>query len=118
MKLFLIFILIQFKHVYHPDRLRVIAKQKQVTGVITYLKYEKDGDLHIVVNGLVGECICQRSSKIKYVTNACIGYIKKFPLLHKGDKITMSGVYVFDRIHKWREIHPVNRIILWKRLKN
>lgn len=100
-----------FKHVYSPGRLKLIKYRKSVTGRISYYKVQRDGDIHIVVNGLVGEMICQYPPQGLKAQKACATYTKTFPRVRKGDKVTMTGVYVFDVNHRWYEIHPITKLV-------
>lgn len=38
-----------WRHVYHPDRLRLVRKCMTVRGQVTELRWEPDGDLHILL---------------------------------------------------------------------
>ena len=72
----------------------------QVTGTVTLVKHEKDGDLHIrIVDGkgnfLIAECIPKLPCKVTP---------------KKGQTVTIRGIYRFDGEHKWYEAHPVEDI--------
>lgn len=99
-------------HVYSPDRLKVIKSDTTIIGRVKYVRIERDGDWHILLeSGLVAECICQVKATIDKATKACVGYNTKFRKPHAGDKIAIRGPYVFDIKHGWYEIHPVSKII-------
>lgn len=69
-----------------------------VTGAVTYVKREADGDTHIRLgNGkvfVVAECILALPCKAPKV----------------GQKITVRGISRFDLEHKWYEVHPVESL--------
>ena len=106
---------ISLKHVYNPTRFIVIKNTKTITGTVTKVINEIDGDWHVVIdNGLVCEFICQ--CKIKNVpaaTISCIGYTKIFIKPKIGQRVTITGVYVKDKKHNWFEIHPVKKLIIY-----
>lgn len=106
----------QLKHVYSPQRFRFIKDSVTFTGKVTKVTpYQKDGDLHfnLKVNDsttIICECICQNRSPIPKVKKACIGYYKKFKRPRVGSKYRVTGYYVWDKLHKWYELHPVYKI--------
>jgi hypothetical protein len=71
----------------------------EVTGKVTLVRTEDDGDTHIRLtdgkNFVVAECIpvlrCPRVPKV-------------------GETITVRGISRFDKEHGWYEIHPVETL--------
>lgn len=115
-----------WKHIYHPYRLRVLSRCKTVRGTVTEVRWEPDGDLHILLRAspglvnaanrayehgdLVLEEICQGNVTQADAVAACRGLSQNVTVPSVGDKITVSGSYVLDADHGWREIHPVSRL--------
>ena len=70
----------------------------RVTGKVTLVKHEGDGDTHIVLSDgksfVVAECIPKLPCQEPKV----------------GDTITVEGISRFDGEHKWAEVHPVETI--------
>jgi hypothetical protein len=120
-----------WKHVYHHNRLTVIKPCVTVTGVITFIRREKDGDLHTrlkldlpyedMINhvnavrqkgNLVLEPMCTHKVSQADAQGACKGFHQAFPALTVGSHVRVTGAYVLDheRGHGWREIHPVSSI--------
>jgi len=125
-------------NVYHPYRLTVISACKTVTGVVTIIRREDDGDVHFdlkldapyssLINGrndsgqhgyLVAEIVpadgpgCTvgkppRTSIGTYDYGICTGTSVTTPRL--GAHVSITGPYVLDRQHGWMEIHPVWRV--------
>ena len=115
-----------WKHIYHPYRLRVLSRCKTVRGTVAEVRWEPDGDLHILLRtspGLVNDAnrayehgdlvleeICQGNVTQADAVAACRGLSQSVTVPSVGDKITVSGSYVLDTDHGWREIHPVSRL--------
>jgi hypothetical protein len=120
-----------WSHVYHKDRLKVIDPCKTVTGIIKYIKKEKDGDYHIrlkldsqyanLVNSanekyqhgyLVLEPICQNKVTQKDAVSACTGFVGHVAIPKIGSHVVVTGSYVLDLDHdSWAEIHPVTSMV-------
>ena len=115
-----------WKHVYHPYRLQVISNCTTVRGTVEEVHREPDGDLHILLRtspGLVNyanrahehgdlvlEEICKGAVTQADAVAACRGFSQNVTVPSVGDKVTVSGSYVLDTDHGWREIHPVSRL--------
>jgi hypothetical protein len=121
----------QDQYVYHPYRLAVQAACIYVTGVVAAVRYEADGDLHILValdpaythlltpanqgeelGDLVVEPVCVRPVTQADAIQICAAdpdpLAGPFPVV--GDKVWMEGRYVFDLDHSgWAELHPLYR---------
>lgn len=115
-------------HVYHPARLQVVERCKEVTGLVYSIREEPDGDLHVrltaddasIINSanvsgqlgkLVVEPICTHVVTQSDAIPSCAGFTgptiidKNFPL---GTHVKVTGSYVLDKQHGgWAEIHPV-----------
>jgi hypothetical protein len=112
-----------WRHVYHPDRLRLVRKCMTVRGRVTGLSWEPDGDLHILLatrpalvnsmnehGDLLLEEICQGSVTQADAVAACQGVPHNLTVPSVGDRVTVSGSYVLDTSHGWTEIHPVTSL--------
>lgn len=105
-----------FFHVYHPKRFKLITSDTVIGGIVKKVINEQDGDWHIIFedDSITAECICQRVPRVFDAKVACDGYKEKFKRPKKGQRIIISGPYVFDRHHKVYEIHPVKVLIITK----
>jgi hypothetical protein len=93
---------------YYPVSISDLAAGKnfhthvQVTGKVTLVKHEGDGDTHIVLsdgkNFIVAECIPKLPCQAPAV----------------GQTITVRGISRFDGEHKWNELHPVESLKVQK----
>lgn len=67
----------------------------QVTGRVTLVRHEQDGDTHIKLVGLRGFVVCE-----------CIPALPcRLPRV--GERITVRGISRRDLAHGWQEVHPV-----------
>ncbi len=119
------------EHVYHPYRLAVIDSCKTVSGTVTKIIKEKDGDTHIRLNVdpqyadtinqanidgqdgyLVLEIVCAYPVTQKDAVSACADYENEIAVPAVNEHITVTGQFVSDTDHGgWNEIHPVYQII-------
>ena len=112
------------KHVYNPSRLQTLASCITVTGIASRTIQEADGDMHIWItlnaanssysnspdihNGdLVAEIVCVYPITQWDATGVCGNYTNQIALPASGDNVIVSGPYVLDTLHNWKEIHPV-----------
>ena len=103
--------------VYHPSRLEVLNSCQYAAGLVTDVRSEEDGDLHVIVRldsayrrllnstnysqqhgGLVVELMARDGGHLPAPTT--------------GARIAIVGAWVSDSVHGWREIHPVFAEIL------
>ncbi len=94
-------------HVYHPARLKVLAPQKTVSGIVKKVKPEPDGDYHIYLQNIELEIICASKITQADARGPCSGYKNKIPIPKVGWRVKVTGQYIFDKVHKQKEIHPV-----------
>jgi hypothetical protein len=115
-----------WRHIYHPDRLHLLRTCMTVRGRVTELRWEPDGDLHILLatrpdlvnsgnvqyehGDLVLEEVCQGTVTQADAVAACRGVPHNLTIPAVGDKVTVSGSYVLDADHGWMEIHPVTSL--------
>jgi hypothetical protein len=120
------------ENVRDPSRLRVLRRCATATGVIQFAQWENDGDVHISLtldrkyryllndgnrrkhNGtLVVEIVpadqpgCRKGEHVRY--GRCTGAHVHKP--ERGERVRVTGPWVLDRPHGWREIHPAWRIV-------
>ena len=101
----------------------------RVTGTVINIKYEDDGDAHLLLQPdkgqghlinkanriekgsyLVVEIICAGKITQGIASGACIGYTNNITVPEKGQHISVTGSYVKDKHNGWMEIHPVSKI--------
>lgn len=116
-----------WKHVYQPERLKVIEPCTAVEGLVSTVHRAADGDLHIgldpdkksVLNlinvmhaqrTLIVEVVCDHSSTKSEPAATCQGFTSTVTAPNVGARIRVTGAYVTDRDNGWNEIHPVTRI--------
>jgi hypothetical protein len=116
-----------WKHVYQPERLRVIEACTAVEGRVASVHRAADGDLHIglvpdeksVLNlinvahaqrRLVVEAVCDHPTTKPAPASACAGFTSSITAPAVGDLVRVTGSYVTDRDDGWNEVHPVTRI--------
>lgn len=113
-----------FEHVYHPNRLKVLAKCRTITGTIDFIRREPDGDLHIRLHvddaslldqknideqhgDLVIEPMCVHEVTQEDAKDACRGYQSDIVVPAVGTRVSETGPWVLDQPHGWNEIHPI-----------
>jgi hypothetical protein len=116
-----------WKHVYQPERLKVIEPCTAVEGRVALVHKAMDGDLHIglepdqksVLNlinvthadrQLVVEAVCDHPSLKNQAGPWCNGFTSTVIAPAVGDRVRVVGAYVTDTDNGWNEIHPVTRI--------
>jgi|ERR1035437_655323 hypothetical protein len=111
-------------HVFEPERFRVLRDTQTLTGTILKINQELDGDMHIQLrmncncvelsprnytkqdSCIVLEIVCAHKPKIPLIC-ACKDYVNEISIPIVGNEIIVTGQLVFDKIHRWTEIHPV-----------
>ena len=116
-------------YVYEPGRLQVVAACRTVTGTVSDLHSNTDGDYDIrvaldppyasLVNDanrsqlgghLQVEAICQAPPTVAVAKSTCGTFVGAIPLPQPGQHISATGRYVLDTGHGWMELHPVSII--------
>lgn len=120
-------------HVYHPDRLQLLAPCITVDGTVESTKPEADGDVHIGVRldpgqtcagracinsgniseqhrDLVLEPVCEHDVTQQDAVAACAGYRNPLQIPVIGTHVSVSGPWVLDTDHGWDEIHPLETV--------
>lgn len=116
-----------WKHVYSPERLRVLEPCTAVAGRVVSVHPQSDGDVHIALDPdqtsvlnlvnrfhgrshLIVEAVCNHAPPLEAERAACAGFVQRLSLPKPGDRVRVTGSYVTDRDNGWNEIHPVSRI--------
>ena len=119
----------QDPYVYRPERLQLLLPCLRVTGTVTYVHTEDDGDVHLrlrldppfdglLVEGnkatsgdLVIEPVCFAIPLHADALRLCAADPDRLPSVPElGDHVWMEGRYVLDIGHTaWAELHPLYR---------
>jgi len=116
-----------WRHVYQPERLKVLEPCTAVEGRVASLGRGSDGDLHIALDPdrrsvlnlinathggrrLPAEVICEHAASKPDAVAACANFGSPVRPPKIGDRVRVTGAYVTDRENGWNEIHPVTRI--------
>ena len=113
-----------WEKVYDINRLVIYNHNISVSGVIYEVKKSFDGDIHLTLKldsastqkvFLVNKNYTKQDSCL--VVEIICGHSTIFPICHmfdnpilvpkKGDKVMVTGAFVYDKRHNWTEIHPV-----------
>jgi hypothetical protein len=120
-------------HVYSPDRLQLLASCVAVTGTIDLESAQADGDYHVRLHldpgqtcggqpcldaenlsqqggDLILEPVCENPITQADAMAACQGYHNPLVIPPVGSHVTVTGPFVLDTNHGWREIHPLESI--------
>ena len=117
-------------HVYHVYRLHLLEPCKTVSGVISVIRSEADGDYHVGLTldpqfesmlrtanrthqhgDLVLEPICQHTITQADAVAPCAGGVAQVPIPPIGTHVSATGSYVLDEGHGgWAELHPLFEI--------
>ncbi len=119
--------------VHNPDRLHVLAACEHAAGVAVDVAHEADGDYHVwfrVDPGyeflLNSENHFQgRPAMLAEITPDCPPGtnppdgaaaakcpMSRLPIPRVGEHVAIDGPWVLDVDHGWREIHPVDSILI------
>ncbi len=115
-------------HVYNPSRLETVRACVTIAGVVDTVLPERDGDCHVWLNldvtyhdlsndpsihggDLVVEILCVGSVTQPDAVCSCQGYTNHITVPQSGQRITVSGPYVYDTAHGWYEVHPVYSLV-------
>jgi hypothetical protein len=109
--------------VYAPERLKLLAPDKVVTGTVIHIKREGDGDDHIniIPDPDSRWALAAHTSRFllfkgppqtELVTEETrtTRHLGKLPQVKVGDHVKIEGPWVDDLVHHWNEIHPVKQI--------
>ena len=116
-------------HVWEPSRLKIIELCITVTGIITKVKADEDGDSHMRLRldegqenllnegnmedkkgELVLEIVCANEIQKDKARKPCEGYINGIKIPKVSDHVRVTGSYVMDTHNDWMEIHPVSKV--------
>jgi hypothetical protein len=122
-------------HVYSPDRLELLAACVRVIGTIDLVQPQPDGDYHVRLHldagqtcagrpcldqdnlgqqdgDLLLEPVCEHEVTRADAIAACDGYHNGLVVPAVGKRVAATGPFVFDEIHGWNEIHPLEAITI------
>jgi hypothetical protein len=119
-----------WQHVYDPSRLQVIKNCVTVTGTITNIQAETDGDYHVRVKldpqyanmtnsannlyqggDLIVEAICEHSVSATAAAAYANFIGKNITIPMVGSHVIVTGSYALDKNHfSWAENHPATAI--------
>lgn len=96
-------------HVYHPQRLQVVEKCAQITGIVVAWRHEHDGDYHVSMRmDRTGWTNPVNDAKQHGYTVVEFVPLMKRPEFKVGQKLWLLGTKVIDKQHGgWIELHPV-----------
>jgi len=114
-------------HVYNPARLQTVKDCITVSGIVSNVIAEDDGDYHVWFHvdpqyaslpnsanndyrqgDLLAEIICATTITQSDAVLACENYTNQIlPIPNSNQNITVTGPYVLDNVHGWMEVHPV-----------
>ncbi|MFO1533169.1 MAG: hypothetical protein ABR562_05670 [Thermoplasmatota archaeon] len=121
-------------HVYNPERLQDAEPGRhhqclKVTGTVTSIRREDDGDDHIRVHldagferlldqrnidgqhgDLVVEPVCVHEVTQSDAVQSCAAFGSKVTIPKVSDRVEVVGVWILDTQHGWMELHPVTSI--------
>lgn len=97
--------------VYHPWRLEVLNPDITVSGTVERVKTEPDHDWHISVRLNKPYEHLINSENVRYEGGNLVVEVipmdqPHIPRPYVGEHVTVTGAYVDDKDHGWREIHP------------
>lgn len=97
--------------VYHPWRLQVLKPDITVSGTVDRVKTEPDHDWHVNVRLNKSYEYLINSENSRYEGGDLVVEVipmdqQHIPRPHVGEHVTITGAYVSDKDHGWREIHP------------
>lgn len=98
----------QLDSVYHNYRLQVLHTNQELTGTVTAVRAEADGDTHVEVTPDPQYAALAYTGQNYVVVEPMPG--QNIPPPNVGDHIHVSGTHTFDTNHGHNEIHPV---LLW-----
>jgi len=84
-----------------------------VSGFLTYVKREEDGDLHLRICDSPGvRTMDRRHCIVAEIIPSMTDVAHQAEHLVLGQPVTVRGIYRFDaeRDHSWGEVHPVEQI--------
>lgn len=91
-----------------PLRLLVLQPCGEVSGRVTYVTKESDGDFHV---GIKPDNPDVLTTNNKGVLVAEIVPAFPMPALHAGDYVAIAGPVVMDLSYGWIEVHPVRKVL-------
>lgn len=97
--------------VYHNYRLQVLHTNQDLTGTVSAVRREADGDTHIEVTPDPAYAALSYSGQNYVVVEPMPG--QSIPIPSVGDQLHVTGTHVYDTNHAHNEIHPV---LVWNQV--
>ncbi len=94
---------------YPPQTIHLLASghydrpRAEIVGIVTVVRHEADGDLHVRVEGIAPKDDSFVIVEIVPELPPGPGRVKP----RVGDKVRVRGIVRWDGLHKWAELHPV-----------
>jgi hypothetical protein len=103
--------------VYHPERLRILDPCRAVSGRVTVLRKEEDGDLHFDLElDRRYRAMLAPANLTRQHGDLVVEFMPRdrghLPVPEVGDRVSMVGAFVDDIDHAWNELHPVWQVSL------
>lgn len=99
--------------VHNPDRLEVLERCARVEGVVLETAREDDGDVHVWIAPDTGFERLLNAEDHYQARPALLTEIipgSSIPVPRIGEHVAVTGPWVLDKDHGWREIHPVDSL--------
>jgi uncharacterized membrane protein YgcG len=101
--------------VYHPARLVVLRRCQTAIGTVTDVRHEEDGDLHVILRLDPRYVFLRNADNVSQQHGGLVvEYMARdgghLPEPTVGQRLVLTGAWVLDTAHGWRELHPVFRV--------
>jgi len=98
--------------VYHPDRLQVRDPCRRITGRVSTVRSEEDGDVHLGIDlDRPYRGMLMQNNASEQGGNLVVEFMPRdhghLTEPSVGNRVLVIGAYVDDTEHGWSEIHPV-----------
>jgi len=119
--------------IYQPDRLQVLDPCRHAVGLVVSVVPEDDGDYHVWIvldpaysdllnaenhfqgkAAMLAEIVpsCPANAPPANSSSAEDCPATKLPVPSAGQRVAIDGTWVLDTNHGWREIHPVDTLVI------
>jgi hypothetical protein len=119
--------------IYQPDRLQILDPCRHAVGLVVSVVPEDDGDSHVwivldpaysellnaedhfqgkptMLAEIVPDCPTNASPPDSSAADKCPA--TKLAVPSAGQRVAIDGPWVLDTNHGWREIHPVDTLVI------
>lgn len=107
------------RRIYHTIRLEQLENTRWthvcVTGTVAYVRYQRDGDWHITLDNGRAKVVIELIPQLKLTIEQPDGMfidanVAEGTPVRKGQRVEACGITRVDQVHRWAEIHPVERL--------